>query len=129
MTWDDQSYVEPYLKVALQIGHPPTAVILNDPSRTEWTSLDYKLAKAYELRQSFGDIPPWIDQSDRVSFDVKTFTSKSAAAIERKQELDGNKKGSKFFGRRYYAVPRVIDDGQMPTMLEYLEERKRLNGG
>jgi hypothetical protein len=128
LTWDDQSYIEPYLKVAVQIGHPPTAVILNDPSHTEWTSLDYKLAKAYELRQSYGDIPPWIDRSERVAFDVKTFVSKSAAAVERKQDSDSKKKNLKAFGRRYYATPRTIDEGPLPTMQEYLEEQRRLNG-
>lgn len=129
LTWDDQSYIEPYLKVAVSIGHPPTAVILNDPDHKEWTALDYKLAKAYELRQSFGDIPPWIDRSERVAFDVKTFVSKSAAAVERRQESDSNKKGAKNFGKRYYAVPRTVDEGPLPTMQEYLEEQKRLNGG
>ena len=130
LTWDDQQYIEPYLKVAVQIGQPPRAVILNDPSITEWTALDYRLAKAYELRQTYGVYPPWIDRSERVAFDVKTFIYKSAAAVERKQQTEQNRKGYKPVpGKRYYAVPRTIDDGPMPTMEEYYEERKRLLGG
>ena len=115
------------LKAAVEIGHPPTAVLLNDPSRKEWTAFDYKLIKAYHLRQTYGDVPPWIDRSERVSWNVKTFTSRSGAAIEKKQEADGNKKNTKFYGRRYYAVPEVVDGGPMPTMAEYYEEQKRLN--
>lgn len=98
-------------------------MILSDPTHTEWNALDYKLAKAYELRQTYGDIPPWIDRSERVNWDVKTFTSRSSAAIERKQD----KEKKKVPGRRYYAVPRVNDGGPMPTMKEYYEELNRLN--
>lgn len=106
-------------------------MILGDPSKVKWTSLDYKLAKAYELRQTYGQYPPWIDRSDRVAFDVKTFTSKSSAAVERKQHSDDNRKGNSKpqFGRRYYAVPRTTDGGPMPTMLEFYEEQRRLSGG
>ena len=124
LTWDDQSYVEQYLKFAVDIGHPPTAVILNDPTHTKWTALDYRLAKAYQLRQSYGEVPPWIDRSDRVAWDAKTFISKSAAAIERKQD----KQKKPVPGMRYYAVPRTVDDGPMPTMREYFDDLKRLNG-
>lgn len=124
LTWDDQSYIEPYLKVAVEIGHPPSAVILNDPTRTKWTTLDYKLAKAYQLRQTYGDIPPWIDRSERVAWDAKTFISKSAAAVERKQD----KQKKPVPGMRYYAVPRTTDGGPMPTMKEFFEDLKRLNG-
>ena len=102
-------------------------MLLNKPEQTQWTSLDYKLIKAYHLRQTYGDIPPWIDRSERVSFDVKSFVSKSAAAVEKKQDADSNKKNTKFFGKRYYAVPRTVDDGPMPTMEEFFEEQKRLN--
>lgn len=123
LTWDDQSYIEPYLEVAVQLGQPPTAVILNDPSHTEWTPIDYKLAKAHTLRKTYGDVPPWIDRSDRVSWDVKTFTSRSAAAIEKKQASEKKQVP----GRRYYAVPRTVDGGPLPTMQEFLEEQQRLN--
>lgn len=99
-------------------------MILSDPTRKEWTKLDYRLAKAYSLRKTYGDIPPWIDRSERVAWDVKTFTSRSAAAIEKKQERE--KKAVP--GRRYYAVPRTVDGGPLPTMQEYYEEQNRLAG-
>ena len=106
-------------------------MILGDSSIKEWTSLDYRLVKAYELRQTYGTFPPWIDRSERVAFDAKTFVSKSAAAIERKQDSDSNRKGNakSMFGKRYYAIPRTTDDGPMPTMAEFYEEQRRLNGG
>ena len=132
LTWDDQSYIEAYLRVAVQSGLPPIAVLLNDPDHKEWTELDFKLAKAYELRKTYGDIPPWIDRSERVSFDAKSFISKSAAAVERAQHRDqvnSSKQGnSPKFGKRYYAVPRTVDEGPMPTMQEWLEDQRRLNG-
>lgn len=126
LTWEDQSYIEPYLKVAVQSGLPPRAILLNDPTIKEWAPIDIKLAKAYELRQTYGDIPPWIDRSDRVQFEARTFVSKSAAAIERKQDQDSKKKSRP--GVRYYAVPKVVDGGPMPTMAEYYEELARKEG-
>jgi hypothetical protein len=89
--------------------------------------MDLRLAKAYELRQTYGEIPPWIDRSDRVAFDVSVFTSNSAAALERRQERD-SKGNSKNFGRRYSLVPRTKDGGPMPTMQEWLEEQQRKQG-
>lgn len=104
-------------------------MILNDPSLKDWTWLDLRLIKAYELRLTYGDTPPWIDRSDRVSFDVKTFVSKSAAAVERKQGQDEKAAGkTPQYGKRYYAVPRVNDGGPMPTMEEYFEDQKRKQG-
>jgi len=132
LTWPSESYIESYLKVAIQSGLPPIAVIMNDPTHKEWTVLDLKLAKAYELRQSYGDIPPWIDRSDRVHFDTKSFISGSGAAIERAQAAEQKKaqtgRGNPTFGKRWYAVPVTKDGGPMPTMREWLEDQRRLNG-
>lgn len=102
-------------------------MILNDPTHKEWTALDLKLAKAHQLRKDFGDIPPWIDRSDRVTFDVEVFTSNSGAALERRQEKDSNSK-KKTHGRRYALIPRSKDGGPLPTMQEYFEEQARKKG-
>lgn len=132
LTWQDQSYIEPYLKAAAQAGQPPIAMILEDPSHKEWTAMDYRLAKAYELRLTYGDIPPWIDRSDRVSFEARSFISRSAAAVERKQHADEEKTQKRnakpVFGKRYYAVPVIPDGGPMPTMQEWVEETRRKEG-
>lgn len=74
-------------------------------------------------------MPPWIDRSDRVSFDVKTFVSKSAAAVERKQAADEKAQGkAPAYGKRYYPEARVIDGGKMPTMKEFYEDLQRKQG-
>jgi len=116
--------------VAAQIGHPPTAVIFNDPEHTEWTTWDYKLMKAhYVLQDWYRDgIPIWWDESERVTFDAKARVSKSRAAIERAQE-SASKGGKKAVPGRYFiAEPKLIGDGDFPTRKEWLEEQAKKNG-
>lgn len=117
------------LKAAVHIGHPPTAVIFNNPSHKKWTTWDYKLIKAHFLKEDWyrDGIPIWVDESDRVAFDAKARFSKSRAAIERAQEADGKKKKSSY-GKYYIAEPRVIDGGDMPTRSEWVEEQQRKQG-
>jgi len=117
------------LRAADSIGHPPTAVIFSDPSHKKWTLWDYRLIKAHHMVQDWyrDGIPVWWDESDRVAFDAKARTSKSRAAIERAQESDGKKK-SKQYGKYYTAEPRVMDDGEMPTRDEWLDEQMAKRG-
>lgn len=86
--------------------------------------MDYSLVKAHYLKAGFmtGAFPVWIDQSPRVMFEAKSFVSKSEAAIEQAQ---ANSSKSTIKGQRWYAIPRVMDGGTMPTMREYLEEESR----
>lgn len=130
MTWDDQAYVETFIKAAVDSGQPPSAVILSDPERTQWTETDYRLVKAYYLKQNMmsGSFPVWIDRSDRISFEVKSFISKSEAALERRQEQDNKNNAVSSHGKRYYAVPQTMDGGPMPTMQEYLEAEAEKKG-
>jgi len=72
-----------------------------------------------------GQFPIWLDQSPRVIFEAKSYISRSEAAIERAQK---NQSNSDIPGQRWYAVPRVGDGGQMPTMREYLDEQARKRG-
>ena len=72
-------------------------------------------------------IPLWWDESDRVTFDAKARTSKSKAAIERAQEADSKKK-SKSYGKYWIAEPRVMDDGEMPSREEWLDEQESKKG-
>lgn len=72
-------------------------------------------------------VPIWWDESDRVAFDAKARVSKSRAAVERAQEADGKKK-AKSHGRYFIAEPRIMDDGEMPTRQEWLEEQEKKKG-
>lgn len=113
-----------YIQAAIDTGQTPTSMILSDPSATEWQEIDYKLIKAHYLKIGFmaGSYPVWIDQSPRVMFEAKSFISKSEAAVEQAQS---NSSSSNIKGQRWYAIPRVMDGGSMPTMREYLEEQQR----
>jgi hypothetical protein len=116
------------IKAAIQSGLPPTAVILDDPTR-EWSFMDTRLIKAFWIEDQYGSFPPWIDQSDRVQFEVKSYTSRSAAAYERVEERESKSNKKKVYGRKYYAVPTVPDGGAMPTIEEWMEERARKQNG
>ena len=113
----------------MKSGQPPLAVIFNDPSHEKWDEWDYKLFKAhYILEDWYRDgIPLWWDESDRITFDAKPRVSKSKAAIERAQEAEGKKK-NKSYGRYFVAEPRLMDDGDMPTRDEWLEEQASKSG-
>ena len=91
--------------------------------------MDYHLIKAYHMKQGFmdGNYPVWIDRSDRVVFEMQSYTSKSAAASERKQEQI-EKSGKNQYGVRWYPVPKVMDGGKMPTYLEWAEEQRNKSG-
>lgn len=116
------------IKAAIQSNLPPSAVILDEPGR-EWTWMDTRLIKAYWIKQEYGAFPPWIDQNDRISFEVKSFVSKSAAAMERKEEQEAKSKNRKVYGKKFYTVPKTIDDGPMPTIEEWLADRERKRNG
>ncbi len=105
------------------------AVIFNDPSHEKWNEWDYKLFKAhYILEDWYRDgVPLWWDESDRVTFDAKPRVSKSRAAVERAQEAQGKKK-NKSHGLYFVAEPRLMDDGEMPTRDEWLQEQSDKNG-
>jgi len=117
------------LKAAVSIGHPPTAVIFNDPSHKEWTVWDYKLLKAHFLIQDWyrDGIPIWVDESERVTFDAKPKVSKSRAALDRAQEAQSKKKRNTP-GLYFIPVPKVMDGGPMPTREEWLDEQARKQG-
>lgn len=129
LTWDDQEYIETMIEAAVASGLPPTAVILDEPDRG-WTFMDTRLIKAYHIKQNYGQFPPWVDQSDRMSFEVRSYVSRSAAAMERLEEKI-NKKGnkSKTLGKKYYVVAQVNDGGLPPTPAEFYEEKQRLANG
>ena len=79
--------------------------------------------------------PIWVDNSDRVSFEVKKRVSKSGAAIEKAQWLaekaQSKKKGDAPppFGQRFYAVPKTVDGEPLPRRKEWLLEQQRLKDG
>lgn len=96
----------------------------NDPD-AKWTRWDYKLVKALELYDNMlagGAYPVYIDRSDRVRFEVKSYTSKSKAVLDRAEEKAASSK-TKNYGKIFYAVPETIDGGPLPTLEEFLDEQ------
>jgi hypothetical protein len=129
---DDHAWLIPRIRAALDAGVPPTAIILRDPERKEYNSWDLRIAAAYHIHEDLmrGSVPIYWDESDRVAFDVKTGVSKSRAAIDRREDADRakNKDGKGLEGRYYYAVPRVIDGGALPTLEEWIAEKEAKKG-
>lgn len=94
-----------------------------EPSR-DWTGWDFRLVKAYELYEDMvanGGVPIYWDRSERVYFEVGTATSKSRAAIERREEQDQKSK-TRQYGKSYYPIAKTHDGGPLPTLEEWLEE-------
>lgn len=127
--WDDHSWLVPRIRAALDAGVPPTAIILRDPGRKEYGPWDLKLAAAYRIYDDLmrGAVPIYWDESDRVAFDVGIGYSKSRAAMDRREDLDSQKK-DKHYGRYYYPIPRTIDGGPLPTPEEWATERRAKMG-
>lgn len=108
-------------------------MLLRDPAHTEYDAWDMKLAAAYHIRESLlvGSVPIYWDQSDRVAFDVKKGKSKSRAKIqaaERAAQKRAKNNEAELDGVFFYAVPRTIDGGALPTYEEWAEEKARLEG-
>lgn len=102
-------------------------MILSDPTCMTWTAIDYKLVKAHYLKGNMmsGNFPIWIDSSPRVEFEAKSLISKSEAAVQRAAKNDSSK-GEGTPGKRFYAIPHVMDGGKMPTMREYIDEQEKV---
>lgn len=116
----------PRLEAAARASQPPLMFILEDPEHTEWNKWDIRLAKALQLQKDLlqGGIPIYWDRSERVRFNVKSYISKSKAAIDRAEEAEG-KKRTKVFGKVFYAEPVVTDGGLLPTLHEFQEEQRQ----
>lgn len=129
LVWDDHAWLVARIRAAVAAGKPPVAFILGDPTHTEYDAWDIKLATALNVYDDMmrGSIPVYWDESDRVTFDVKVGVSKSRRAIDAKEAQDSKSKDP-HHGRYYYAVPRVIDGGALPTMEEWVKEKKAKEG-
>jgi hypothetical protein len=127
--WDDHAWLVPRIRAALDAKVPPSAIILRDPEHTEYDAWDLKMVAAYHVYNDMmrGSIPIYWDESDRVAFDVKTGVSKSKAALDRKEEQESKKKGTRH-GVYHYAVPRTIDGGPLPTLEEWAAEKAAKQG-
>jgi hypothetical protein len=104
-------------------------VILSDPSHKEWTVWDYRLIKAYHLKQGFmsGNFPVWLDRDENVWFESKSFVSRSEAVIEDAQEKDQKSGGTK--GKKFYATIKGTRNGEpLPTMRDFLEKQALARG-
>lgn len=76
-----------------------------------------------------GNFPVWIDRSDDVVFEAKSFISKSEAVIERAQQQSSDNGKKPEPGRKWYAEIKTISGGKpMPTMRDFIEkESERRN--
>lgn len=99
--------------------------ILEDPTHTEWTKWDLRLAKAFELNADLisGGVPIYWDRSDRVRFEAGSYISKSRAAVDRAEEKQSKAK-TKVYGKVFYPKPVTVDGGPLPTLEEFLEQEK-----
>lgn len=107
-------------------------MIFDAPER-EWTKWDFRLVKGLEIYDGMmqGNIPIYWDRSDRVYFELGTYTSKSRALLDRAEEKARDSK-SKNYGKILYAIPHAVGGGPLPTLEEYLEEqaeKKKLQVG
>lgn len=78
-----------------------------------------------------GSVPVYWDQSDRVTFDVNKGKSKSRAKIqaaERRSQKAAENSPEQLDGVYFYAVPRTMDGGPLPTYEEWVEEQARKRG-
>lgn len=77
----------------------------------------------YDAYMSGTGVPMYIDRSDRVRFDVGSYTSRSKAALDAAEEKA--KKGKqKNFGKVFFPIPLTTDGGPLPTLEEFLAEQK-----
>lgn len=130
LNWDSHRFLHSSLKAARDYQKPPLSFILEDPKHVEWNIWDIKIANAYQMMLDFEveGWPIWVDQSERVVFEVKTRKSRSAAALEKAQFLEQKKaeKAKNYvpkFGQRLYAVPKTVDGGPMPTKKDWVLEQ------
>lgn len=130
LEWDSHKYLQSYLKASISYQQPPLKFILEDPEHVVWNMWDVRIANAYQMMLDYQveGWPVWVDQSERVNFEVKTRKSRSAAALEKAQFLEQNKaeKAKNYvppFGKRMYVVPSTVDGGPMPTKREWLEQQ------
>jgi hypothetical protein len=77
-----------------------------------------------------GNVPIHWDRSDRMTFDVGSYISKSRAAIDRREQADANKNKNKkpVPGKVYYPIPRSIDGDPFPTWAEFAAEQAAKRG-
>lgn len=100
-------------------------MIFNDPD-AEWTDWDFKLVKAlviYEDYKAGTGVPMYWDRSDRVRFEVGSYTSRSKAALDRKEE-QASKQKTPNYGKIFYPIPVTVDGGPLPTLQDFLDEQE-----
>lgn len=77
----------------------------------------------YEDLKGSSGVPLYIDRSDRVRFEVGSYTSRSKAALDREEERQAASK-SKNYGKVLYPIPVTLDGGPLPTLDDFLEEQR-----
>lgn len=121
----EHAHMRTCIQASIDAGVSPTAMFFDDVSNPSWTKWDFRFLKAYRLYEMYDrdGIPVWLDESDRVMWEVLVKTSRRRQAVERAQGKKKLKEGSYIV-----AKPKVMDGGGMPTKAEWLENLKELGG-
>ncbi len=115
------------IKAALTAGIRPVAMLFHEQPSDPWVPFDFMLIEAYQILQeeTCGECgnPIWIchnERAENVGFKVKKRRCFAKAELEKWQEREEKKKGSKrSYGESPYVVAYTYDDGDMPTRASY----------
>lgn len=129
LAWDDHAWLVSRIRAAASAGKPPLSFIFEDPRHVEYNVWDVRLSVALGVYDDMmrGSIPVYWDESDRIRFEVEKGVSKSRAALDRREAQEAKSKDPNY-GVYYYAVPKVIDGGPLPTLQEWLDEKAAKRG-
>lgn len=115
--------MKPIIRAAVDSGRPPLELLLDQPNRPRdrW---DGKLIKALYINDAFEieGYPIWVEESKSVEFKARAKTIRSLAAIEKKQEQIGKKKGGSH-GVRVVSEVKLLPGKEWPTRAAWLAKQ------
>lgn len=89
-----------------------------------WDEWDYILARVIQLIEDYTDKQTgqlyWVDQSEKVDWDVRSTFSASQAALDAEMKTRGD--AGLEPGENLYAVPVLRNQDEPPTLSEWLKE-------
>jgi hypothetical protein len=114
------------VKTAMELHLPPTMMIYDARTTTEWRPEDKKLAMAYTLleqeRCTFCGLPTWVCRSNnnQLDFSIGTTVCYGEAELNSK----ANKRAAEKLtpGEHQYIIPRMLDGNPLPTRAAYMRQ-------
>jgi hypothetical protein len=111
------------IKAAITAGIRPVAMLFQEQPTDPWTRFDFLLLEAYQILQdeTCADCgsPIWIcrnESASNVGFKIKTSRCFAKAELEKWQEREEKRKGSKKkYGESPYVIPYTYDDTPLPS--------------